>query len=879
MTADMFTLLQSYANVQTMQPIMQETPPDGTGIQSGLFASLMNECIAEGECADFPAQRFADSGNMVVIPENTSELHTVAFTGSRSFPQSVMSILAGESEPESAETTLLSENELTSQKTPDYSDIVIWPEDEAAMKPESIRAEKEPPAENVPHAENELPPLNETPAVSEPHAGSKSPANIDIPADSEIPAETENKLPQKSEFPAKNESPAKSELPAENEPIAENESPADRVITRVRNLVQEKSHTADITDLDVQEISEQVIAEEGLDYIPEGLKQETSHILNDFAAELRHDEDTDTQLLVRILEAVTAQTAPKSPDAPAKSANIPDETEDSHEHEQTPEILEVITDFAVAAETANSMPKTTEQSETSGQSAAQDIQLQPEHHAAESQPVSPRRPQTETHSQPVMSIPAEQTDPKPETMPIPENVLTSPETPDDSDIVIWPENEQARRPESIPSENEPVAENESPADRVITRVKNLVQEKSHTADITDSDVQETAEQVIAEEGLDELPEGLKHETSLVLNDFAAELKREDDTDTQPIVRILEAITAQTAPKSPEAPAKSANTTDETEDSPEPHELPEIPEGITEFAGLAGITNPQPKTSGQPLPETQPQIHRTRIPHEHQQQESQPVRPQRPRTEVQDSQLQPEHRTEESQPDRPQSPHPETHQQLREHQEPQTSGQTQNQSKLLKPETRPQKTEQPAQKSEPVIRKTESRSDFAAFFEGVLTSRRSTSRTSAPMPLNLRTAESFPQAQSVRLREGITNVVRFIRADGVQKARVVIDPPALGRVSVELTSGTSGVEASIKVASEQIRQLVQEQISQLRMNLSQQGVQVSEFTVDVQQDNSGNHGQQGQQQNTSRFGFMDDSDDDEAEDFRIDLDEGLLYWVA
>ena len=69
----------------------------------------------------------------------------------------------------------------------------------------------------------------------------------------------------------------------------------------------------------------------------------------------------------------------------------------------------------------------------------------------------------------------------------------------------------------------------------------------------------------------------------------------------------------------------------------------------------------------------------------------------------------------------------------------------------------------------------------------------------------------------------------------------------GRISVELTSSSSGVEASIKVASEQIRQLVQDQLTQLRMNLSEQGVQVAEFTVDVQQDNQQGNGSQNENQ--------------------------------
>ncbi len=175
------------------------------------------------------------------------------------------------------------------------------------------------------------------------------------------------------------------------------------------------------------------------------------------------------------------------------------------------------------------------------------------------------------------------------------------------------------------------------------------------------------------------------------------------------------------------------------------------------------------------------------------------------------------------------------------------------------------------------RRTESRTDFQAFFEGVLNTRRTAARTSA-VSLSLRGPETF--TQSTALRDGLTNVVRFIRADGVQKANVVVDPPALGRISVELTSSSSGVEASIKVASEQIRQLVQDQLSQLRMNLSQQGVQVAEFTVDVQQDNSGSHNPQGQEQpNRGPMNFAGDAEDEDTEEFRVDLEDGLLWWVA
>ena len=176
-------------------------------------------------------------------------------------------------------------------------------------------------------------------------------------------------------------------------------------------------------------------------------------------------------------------------------------------------------------------------------------------------------------------------------------------------------------------------------------------------------------------------------------------------------------------------------------------------------------------------------------------------------------------------------------------------------------------------------RTESRNDFQSFFEGVLNSRRASGNSEiSSQPLNLRGA--FNLNQSETLRNGLVNVVRFLRADGVQKANVVIDPPALGRISVELTSSSSGVEASIKVASEQIRQLVQDQLTQLRMNLSEQGVQVAEFTVDVQQDNQQGNGSQNENQQDGRENFIGGiEEEDDTEEFRVDLEEGLLYWVA
>jgi len=173
-------------------------------------------------------------------------------------------------------------------------------------------------------------------------------------------------------------------------------------------------------------------------------------------------------------------------------------------------------------------------------------------------------------------------------------------------------------------------------------------------------------------------------------------------------------------------------------------------------------------------------------------------------------------------------------------------------------------------------RTESRPDFQSFFDGILANRRPAQPPAAPLELH-----RGAQPGEV-LREGVENVVRFARANGGHRASLIVDPPALGRLTVELATGTSGLEASIKVSSEQVRQLVQDQIVQLRMSLAQQGVQLAQFSVDVQQDD-GRRQQgfsRGQGGRRRAHGEASGEDDEAANTvFRVDLNQGLLHWVA
>ncbi|GHV40695.1 hypothetical protein FACS1894187_21840 [Synergistales bacterium] len=150
------------------------------------------------------------------------------------------------------------------------------------------------------------------------------------------------------------------------------------------------------------------------------------------------------------------------------------------------------------------------------------------------------------------------------------------------------------------------------------------------------------------------------------------------------------------------------------------------------------------------------------------------------------------------------------------------------------------------------------------------------RESDVAPLELSHGRSLSRNEA--LREGLDNVVRFARVNGEQKASMIIDPPALGRIIVELNATSAGLEASIKVSSEQVRQLIQEEMSQLRYSLAQQGVELTNFSVDVQQDSGQRNRDDGQQGGRQRILAADDEQDEDA-NFRVDLNQGLLYWVA
>jgi len=151
------------------------------------------------------------------------------------------------------------------------------------------------------------------------------------------------------------------------------------------------------------------------------------------------------------------------------------------------------------------------------------------------------------------------------------------------------------------------------------------------------------------------------------------------------------------------------------------------------------------------------------------------------------------------------------------------------------------------------------------------------------------ASGLPQATLLpgrggeALEDGVQHVVRFLRAEGRQSAGIIVDPPALGRIEIELVSLAKTVEASIKVSSEQVRQLVQDHITILRNHLEQQGVHLGEFVVDLRDNSKGGTGREGFGRDSGRRGGASSRDEAEAVEaplsFRMDLEHGMLYLLA
>lgn len=132
-------------------------------------------------------------------------------------------------------------------------------------------------------------------------------------------------------------------------------------------------------------------------------------------------------------------------------------------------------------------------------------------------------------------------------------------------------------------------------------------------------------------------------------------------------------------------------------------------------------------------------------------------------------------------------------------------------------------------------------------------------------------------------DGITTMLQFLKEEGISEARIVVEPPALGRIDVSLQATASGVEAIFKVDNEHLKQMLQQQLDSLKNSLQAQGIQVSGLTVDIKnRDDHRRQDAQGAKGKVRRLGGIEGAGDEDVEGaklVRLDLEKGLLHWIA
>lgn len=160
----------------------------------------------------------------------------------------------------------------------------------------------------------------------------------------------------------------------------------------------------------------------------------------------------------------------------------------------------------------------------------------------------------------------------------------------------------------------------------------------------------------------------------------------------------------------------------------------------------------------------------------------------------------------------------------------------------------------------------------------------------PTPENVRTgAVSPPPSTAVTdffgdntLGRGVQAVLEFLKNEGVTQARMVVDPPALGRIDVSLQATANGIEAIFRVDNEQLRQLLQNQLDQLKQSLLTQGIHVSGLSVDIRSGDERDRPETAVAKKLKRSGGVEGADDEVTDDstmIRLDLEKGLLHWVG
>jgi flagellar hook-length control protein FliK len=114
----------------------------------------------------------------------------------------------------------------------------------------------------------------------------------------------------------------------------------------------------------------------------------------------------------------------------------------------------------------------------------------------------------------------------------------------------------------------------------------------------------------------------------------------------------------------------------------------------------------------------------------------------------------------------------------------------------------------------------------------------------------------PEAQAVTLAQQIQEGMEASIRQGKSSIRIQLSPQELGAIDIRLVSGPTGVNMTIIAEHASTGRLLEAQINQLRQNMADAGVQLSNFNINHQSQsglpNQGNHPQANQQPNANHL---------------------------
>ena len=101
------------------------------------------------------------------------------------------------------------------------------------------------------------------------------------------------------------------------------------------------------------------------------------------------------------------------------------------------------------------------------------------------------------------------------------------------------------------------------------------------------------------------------------------------------------------------------------------------------------------------------------------------------------------------------------------------------------------------------------------------------------------AEAILKLQVQRqLLEATVARLKIALRDGVAQARIRLDPPSLGRMEIRLQVESHTLNARVTVESAWVKDAVMSNLKELRETLQEQGVEVEQFTVDIDSGTNG-----------------------------------------